>query len=336
MDASDVLRRIQSQTQFDYLLANFVATQPAANISTCASAGTVKINYTSFQQRNNLALGKYYANGCSSTTISPIVNSGIPRSPILTQQMSAFFYTNTVQTYTAPAGTSFLNVYLWGSGGRGQNGSTNNSSPGSGGFVSGRINIVSNLNYYIIVGGSANLGLNSGGSSEGGTGARGGGFSGIFSGPSPTQGNAISIAGSGGGGGFNGGGDGGGGGYPSGQSGTGADGGGGGGTQSAGGTSVNTPGSALQGGTGGANDAGGGGGGGGYFGGGARNLAAGGGGGSSYLGSLVDPLYENGVRGGTQGSSVVTPGGTTSPYYVAPYGRGGQPGYVVIVANIYS
>jgi len=76
-DASDILRKIQSQTRYNYLVSNLMKTQPKANISSCGAdgGGTVKINYTDFAQRDNLALGKYYANGCSTTTISYIVNS---------------------------------------------------------------------------------------------------------------------------------------------------------------------------------------------------------------------------------------------------------------------
>jgi hypothetical protein len=330
-DASDNLRRIQAQTQFNYKLAEFIEKQPTANLSTCLGEGNIKINYISYSERQNLALGKWYANGCTTTTPAPIVNSGLPRALIASQEITSFFYTNTIQTYTVPSGTSYIEVFLWGGGGGSQNGNPSAGAGGSGGFVSGRINTMPGTNYYVIVGGFTNVGLNSGGSSLGGTGARGGGFTGIFSGSSPTQGNAIAIAGAGGGGGLNGGGTGGFGGYPAGGAGTGADGGGGGGTQSAGGTSINTAGSALQGGSGTEVDAGHGGGGGGYFGGGARNFASGAGGGSSYLGTLLNSVYDNGKQG--IWTQIVTPGGTTNQYYVAPYGRTFQPGYAVIVAT---
>ena len=76
-DASDVLRKIQSQTRYNYLLNNLAATQPKANISSCTIDGSasLKINYTDYAQRDDLALGKYYANLCSTTSISYIVNS---------------------------------------------------------------------------------------------------------------------------------------------------------------------------------------------------------------------------------------------------------------------
>ena len=335
-DASDVLRRIQTQTQFNYKLNEFVKTQPTANLSTCVTESNIKINYKSYTERNNLALGKWYANGCTTTTPAPIVNSGVvPVGPLFTYEIATFLYTNTVQTYTAPSGTSYIEVFLWGGGGGSQNNNpATQAAGGSGGFVSGRVNATPGTNYYIIVGGFANTGLNSGGSSLGGGLARGGGFTGIFSGASPTQGNAIAIAGAGGAGGFNGNGAGGGGGYPAGSSGTTSIGEtpGGGGTQSAGGSSLTVAGSALQGGSGSEADAGGGGGGGGYYGGGGKYLSSGAGGGSSYLGTLVNPAYENGKQGIWQ--TIVTPGGTTNQYYLAPYGRSHQNGYAVIVATI--
>lgn len=324
MNASDILRRIQSQTQFEYTKAQFFITQPSANLSTCSSEGRVKINYSSYEQQNTIALGKYYANGCSSTTISPIVNSGIPRSLIARLVINVFFTTNTLQTYIVPGGTAYIDVYLWGSGGA-QHGPLSIRG-GSGGFVSGRINAVADSRYYIIVGGNVSNGLNSGGGAPGGP--RGGGFSGIFSSTSPTQGTALAIAGGGGGSGYNGNGFGGGGGFPNGLGGSP---GGGGGTQLAGGTSSANAGAALQGGAGLGGDNAGGGGGGGYFGGGAGVSQNAGGGGSSFLGTLLNSANESGQVGG--GSGVITPpGGTSSAYYLAPYGRSDQPGYVVITA----
>lgn len=78
MDASDVLRRIQSETQYGYLKAQFATIQPTANISSCTVAGSnVKINYDDYAQRTTIALGKYNCQDCSTnTTLCFIVNSG--------------------------------------------------------------------------------------------------------------------------------------------------------------------------------------------------------------------------------------------------------------------
>lgn len=75
MDASDVIRKLQTQTRYNYLLTSLVTQQPKANISSCTSEGNLKINYKDFSQRDDLALGKYYANTCSTTSVAYIVNS---------------------------------------------------------------------------------------------------------------------------------------------------------------------------------------------------------------------------------------------------------------------
>lgn len=75
MDASDVIRKLQAQTRYCNLLQTLTLTQPKANISSCTSDGTANINYTDFAQRDDIALGKYYTLGCSTTAISYVVNS---------------------------------------------------------------------------------------------------------------------------------------------------------------------------------------------------------------------------------------------------------------------
>lgn len=79
MDASDVLRRIKSQSQYGYLRTQLARTQPTANISSCTMSGSnVKINYDDYAQRTDIALGKYYCQGCSTsaTSLCFIVNTG--------------------------------------------------------------------------------------------------------------------------------------------------------------------------------------------------------------------------------------------------------------------
>jgi hypothetical protein len=49
--------------------------EPLANISSpIGSPSTVKINYTDFDQRYNIALGKFYANGYSTIGFGTITN----------------------------------------------------------------------------------------------------------------------------------------------------------------------------------------------------------------------------------------------------------------------
>jgi len=175
---------------------------------------------------------------------------------------SQTFDTTNVKNFTA---------YLWGAGGVGA----------TGGFVSGSVSVASGTNtLYIAVGGAGSAGNDTnvwkgGKGNRGGNGSySGGGFTGLFTGSSPSQGNAVLIAGGGGARGSN---------NNNGPY-------NGGNHQSGGnnccGTGGAGSGSALQGGSGGGGSQPGGGGGGGYVGGGGGGGAccsgAGGYGGSNY------------------------------------------------------
>jgi hypothetical protein len=75
MDASDVIRRIRAQTAYNYTVETLRVKEPYANISSpIGSPSTVKINYTDFDQRYNIALGKFYANGYSTIGFGVITN----------------------------------------------------------------------------------------------------------------------------------------------------------------------------------------------------------------------------------------------------------------------
>lgn len=225
-----------------------------------------------------------------------------------------------------------VSLVLNGAGGGGGNYSGGSSPAGAGGKTTGTISCLPGMTRYLVVGGKGlSMAPNTstgtrpvGGGGLAGTlgyGGQGGGYSGIFTGTSAIQSNAIMIAGGGGGGGSGSntalyGGAGGGT--------TGGDGGGGGaglgGTQSAGGAGYSA-GSALLGGDPTEADyGGGGGGGGGYYGGGAGSNGAhpdsGGGGGSGYLhptlvtgGSMTNGAGAAGGGGtvnGTDGSIILT------------------------------
>lgn len=70
MDASDVLRRIKAQTQYNYKLSEVMISQPRVNISTCVTeTSTLRINYTGYDQRYDISLGKLYANNCSTALV---------------------------------------------------------------------------------------------------------------------------------------------------------------------------------------------------------------------------------------------------------------------------
>lgn len=231
----------------------------------------------------------------------------------------------TATSYTLVAQRTFsTTVKMWGQGGRGSRG-------GQGGYSTGSVSFTSGSTYTVQL--NAGSGPSRPGSGSGSNvGEAGGGYAGLFNGPSVSQPSAIMMAGGGGGGtppvGGSGSTNGGGGGGSSGNNGgnspdtqTGSTGGSG-GTQGSGGgagsgsgTSA-TPGSALQGGTGGQgsgsfpNWSAGGGGGGGFFGGG------GGGGGND------DGSGSRSASGGGGGSGRINPtyvtGGSTSTFTNGP------------------
>lgn len=227
---------------------------------------------------------------------------------------ASFSATGSLQSWTVPNGvTSFL-CKMWGAGGAGGNtgGWSYGSKGGGGGFSIALVPCTAGSVYYIVVGlpgqttyaGTTTPRYGGGGGLATNTDNRycgsGGGLAGLFTGNTPTQGNAVLIAGGGGGGGssrmWTGNQGGAGGGY------TGQHGdspydsrqsyAGGGGTQTSGGiggtnTGTGSLGSALVGGYGVSSSYGGGGGGGFYGGGGGsyveQNTMGGGGGGSGYI-----------------------------------------------------
>ena len=69
MDASEVIKKIRSQTRFNYAVSALAKTQPYANISspTVASSNT-KITYKDYDQRLDLAIGKFYYTHASTVT----------------------------------------------------------------------------------------------------------------------------------------------------------------------------------------------------------------------------------------------------------------------------
>lgn len=242
----------------------------------------------------------------------------------------------TATTYTLVAQRTFSTIVkMWGQGGRGGRG-------GQGGYSTGSVSFTNGTTYTVQL--NAGSGPSRTGSGSGtNVGEAGGGYAGIFNGPSASQPASMILAGGGGGGtppvGGSGSTNGGGGGGPSAGNGgnspdsvTGSTGGSGATTGSAGGAgsgsgTAATPGSGLQGGTGGQgsgtypNWAAGGGGGGGYFGGG------GGGGGDDY-GSGTRSASAGGGGSGYINPSYVT-GGSTSTFAGGPdpnRGPGGDAG----------
>lgn len=70
MDFSDIIRKMQSQANYVYLKNNTLSKQPTCNFSTCSQlSGCSPLNYTSYEEKNLIALGRYYCGSCSTTTI---------------------------------------------------------------------------------------------------------------------------------------------------------------------------------------------------------------------------------------------------------------------------
>lgn len=221
--------------------------------------------------------------------------------------------TGSQQSWTVPTGISQFLIKLWGAGGAGGNagGWGYASRGGGGGFSLALVPCTPGTTYYLVVGvggqtnytGGTTPRYGGGGGFVNNTGNKytgsGGGLTGIFTGSTPSQSNAVLIAGGGGGGGSSRQQDGNGGGAGGGIFGQHGDSAydskptyaGGGGTQSTGGTAIGTAGSALEGGRTNTNTYGGGGGGGYYGGGGGAysedDTMGGGGGGSGFINSSL-------------------------------------------------
>jgi len=218
--------------------------------------------------------------------------------PVFAPAVTTFNFTGSIQSWTAPVGITSVNVALRGAGG---------GNGAAGGNVVGTMNVTPGQIYYLLVGGAGTPSGGVGGYGGGGNGGiffglnggGGGGYSGIFTGSTPSQGNALVIAGGGGGGN-----QGNGAGAGGGNTGVTAPGlqGGGGGTQTAGGagyiSSPGTSGSQLQGGNSIQGSAGGGGG---YWGGG---TGIDGGGGSGFVGGLSS-VTTNSQGGGASGNGSI-------------------------------
>ena len=352
----------------------YTATDAASNVATATRTVTVIPDTTNpvvtvtGANPVNIAVGTTYTDAGATATDNidgplAVVTTGL--AAIGLEGISSTAYTGVEQTYTVPAGVTSITAKLWGAGGA-SGGASNAYKGAAGGYIEGTFDVTPGEDLTLVIGegghsfGSGHSNQNYGGGGYVGpntylsSGAithagEGGGLAGIFRG-SPSQGNAILIAGGGGGSVGAPGGS-----WPGVRGGTGgpngADGqahdqnyayenyvGGTGGTQVAGGIgalapgrSEGGPGSALLGGTGRQNTLNnwyaGGAGGAGYFGGGGgcwgEALQAGGGGGSNYAESSVTSITNLGTTPHTADSHL--PPEQSDANYVAYIGHGGDP-----------
>ena len=154
--------------------------------------------------------------------------------PIVHNETEVYAFMGTLQTLLVRWPGQFR-IKVWGAAGGSSHGSSGAWRGGSGAYVAADCTVPMDTTLYIVVGEGGLSGTDDSGSVRGygsgglagccgyssGYGGRGGGLSGVFLGASPTQANALIVAGAGGGSGGNYGGNGGGGGYARGQNGAG-------------------------------------------------------------------------------------------------------------------
>jgi hypothetical protein len=74
MDASDIIRKLQSRTIFVNIKSVQQPLQPTANFSTCCITGAV-LNFQDYQLRNNFYDGVKYCSTCATNYPSNNTNS---------------------------------------------------------------------------------------------------------------------------------------------------------------------------------------------------------------------------------------------------------------------
>jgi hypothetical protein len=68
MDASDIIRKLQSRTAFNFIQAKLSVTQPTVNISTCgALPNSIILNFTEYADRQLFYQGKQFNSTCTNT-----------------------------------------------------------------------------------------------------------------------------------------------------------------------------------------------------------------------------------------------------------------------------
>ena len=199
--ASGSLGSIFDSQRSSYSITNPVATVGSGTITGYAiQSGSLpsglSINNSGVISGTASAVG---SNTTSTFTVRATASTGTTADReytilVYTQQTASYGSSSSSQTFDTTNIKNFT-AYLWGAGGAGS----------TGGFVSGSVSVASGTNtLYIAVGGAGSAGNDTnvwrgGKGNRGGNGSySGGGFTGLFTGSSPSQGNAVLIAGGGG------------------------------------------------------------------------------------------------------------------------------------------
>jgi len=71
MDASGIIKKLQSQAQYRYFKEKLAVTAPAVNISTCgaikAASTGVTLNFPNYVDKQLLFQGKLYCSSCTNS-----------------------------------------------------------------------------------------------------------------------------------------------------------------------------------------------------------------------------------------------------------------------------
>lgn len=185
---------------------NVAATDPdGQSVTYSLVSGSLPTGY-SLNTSTGAITGTYTASVGSNTTFSFTIRAsdGIntsDRSFSITGNNSVieavFNSASSLQTWTKPSGVTSVTAYVWGAGGAGAHGSNSGKNGGGSGGFSQAVIDVSSVSALYVASGQAGQYRTSSSQYVGGA---GGGLSGIFTGSSPSQGNAVLIAGGGGGG----------------------------------------------------------------------------------------------------------------------------------------
>jgi hypothetical protein len=66
MDASEIIRKLQSKAVFTYTKQQLAVTQPTANVSTCGANINAVLNFQDYQLRYSFYDGVKYCSTCST------------------------------------------------------------------------------------------------------------------------------------------------------------------------------------------------------------------------------------------------------------------------------
>ena len=71
MDASEIIKKLQSQAQYRFFKEKLVVTAPSVNISTCgaiiAASTGITLNFPNYAEKQLLFQGKLYCSSCTNS-----------------------------------------------------------------------------------------------------------------------------------------------------------------------------------------------------------------------------------------------------------------------------